>query len=736
MKSLKIFATIFLITLASQLLARDLSYIRNCTFNNTVGLQNYGVALKKVMGVKIEGNTFNNTNTAVYGEYATFYVNDYYSGPTYNQTFVSSAIFNNCVYGVRSFGSNALTGKVVVKEASFVSNYRAISATNSSNIEVYSNTITLQQISTNPQIVGIYLESCPAFYVENNNISATGYNNGFPTNTWGIVAHNCGGNNNKFYRNTVSNCEYNIVGQESNRGVANMTGLQFICNTLSQTSPIGTDNTYYMAALTTQPNNPLHGINDWQAGGAFSILLNQFDFSSSAYNEIPDRSLASGSKYDFYNEHIRLPYDIHYKNPIYKYPSNQVLESNTANPTYEYYGDYIWVIDELSSYSNQCPSTLPPAFPTPVQFDDIEALLIAAEVSFGSLKTTFSNYENNGDYQFMLNQVNNMNSNNFTIVYYYLMNYHPSTDIIAIAVGNDIMPNYMCADILITNSYGIKSQLVRNALEARQNSLTSAQMSSIMTASQNQSQYENYLGELATLRTQINSLSIEKVNYFYNTDSEEINGEGVVNSLIENNSFYASLSLMLYYFETGNIPIAEEMYNLAINSEDASDEDINGLNNLFNILLPLYNDLGGDFSQLDPGMIDGLERLSESDNVCSGIAKSLLTSEYSYNFDPILLTATPSGQRMAKPVETVSETQSNSMQIVPNPAIDFIGIMIDESHTYPLQLSIRDITGKLIMNKTIDNLNTIMLNGINSGFYQVEIIDSQQKSFKQRLIIK
>lgn len=716
-------------------IARDLSYIRNSTFNNTQGSQSIGVALKKVMGVKIEGNSFNNNYTAIYGEYATFYVNNYYSGSYYNQTFVSPAIFNSCVYGVRTLGSNALTGKVIVKNASFVSNYRSISALNSNNLEVYSNTITLQQISTYPQIVGIYLENCPSFYLENNNVSATGYNNSFPINTWGIVAHNSGGNNNKFYRNTVSNCEYNIVGQESNRGAVGMSGLQFICNNLSQTSAIGTDNTYYMAALTTQPNNPLHGINDWQVGGAFNNSLNQFDFSSSAYNEIPNRSLPTGSKYDFLNEHIRLPYDIHYKNPFNKYPLSQVLESNTFIPTYNYYGDYIWVIDEANSFSNQCPNTVPLPFPTSTQYYDVSDLLITTESSYSSLKSIFESYENNGDHQFMLNQVNGMNIYNFTIVYYYLMNYHPSTDVIAIAVGNDILPNYMCADILITNSYGIKSQLVRDMLNNRQNPLTTLQMASIITASQSQSQYESYYLELATLRTQINSLSMEKTNYFYNTESEEIDVDGVINSLIDNNNFYSSVSLMLYYFETGNMTFAEEAYNDALNMEETSTEEYNGLENLFNVLFQLYNEFSGDFSQLDQSRIDELKRLASSDNRCSGIAKALLISEFEFDFDPILLTATPNLQRIGKPKE-VSKPQSSSMQIVPNPSSDFIGIIIDENYSYPLQLLVYDITGKIIINKTIDNINTILLDGLKSGFYHAEIRDANQKSFKQKLIIK
>lgn len=717
------------------LLARDISYIRNCTFNYTPNMQNIPIAMKKVMGIRIEGNTFNNSSEAIHSEYATFFVKDYYSGPFFNLTFVSSSVFNNCIYGIKTIGSNAQNGKSTVRDAEFVSNYRAIAAIGVDNIEIYSNTISIQQNASNSEIVGIYLENCATFYVEDNDISSIGYNSTFPTNTWGIVAHNCGENNNRFYRNTVSNCEYNIVGQEHNRGTIGQSGLLFICNDLSQTSAIGTDNTYYMAALTTQPYNPLHGINDWQCGGAYNNTTNQFRPNSSAYNYIPQRTLTSGDKYDFFNEHIRLPFDIFYKNPYNKYPTSQVLESNTVSPTYDYYGDYIWVTDETSTYTNQCPSTVPSQFPTPTTLSSILSKLQAVKVPYGPLKSTFAGYENNGDHQFMLDQVNNMDNTNFTIVYYYLMNNHPSTDVIAIAVGNDVMPNYMCTDVLTTNSYGIKSQLVRDALAGRQNQLTATQMTSINTAAQTQSQYESYLLELSSLRTQINTLSTEKYNYYYNSDSVEVDMDEVINTLNDNDDFYSNVSLMLYYFENGDISMADENFNRAMNAEEVSDFETDNLDILYSILLTVYEDFGGDFSQLDQHDIDQLEKLSNNDSKSGGIAKSILMSEFGFEFEPILLKATQNSARMAQ-IETKESNTMAEMKIIPNPASDFIGITITEDYELPVELKIYDISGKLVMQKQIDNLNTIILDDITTGVYQAVITDANQKLFKQKLIIK
>ncbi len=492
-----------------------------------------------------------------------------------------------------------------------------------------------------------------------------------------------------------------------------------------------------MAALVSVDyrTDPIYGINDWQAGGAYDNSTNQYIPNSSAYNFIPNRALSAGSKHDFYNEHIRTPFDIHYIDPKYlTQPIQQLDESNTSN---NHYGDYIWVTDEqfYVNSSNQCPSTVPSQFPTPTTLTDLSDQLQAVHIAYGPLKATFAAYENNGDHQFMLDQVNGMDNTNYTIVYYYLMNNHPSTDVIAIAVGNDVMPNYMCTDVLTTNSYGIKSQLVRDALAGRQNQLTAAQMASVYNAAQSQSQYESYLLELSNLRTQINTLSIAKLNYYYNSDSLEVDMDEVINTLTDNENFYSNVSLMLYYFENGDIAMAEKNYSLAMNAEEVSDLETNSLDILFNILLPVYEKYKGDFSKLDKRDIDQLESLSKDGSKSGGIAKSILMSEFEFEFDPILLKATQNSARMAQ-IETKELNTMAEMKIMPNPANDFIGITITEDYEFPLQLNIYDISGKLVMQKHIDNLNTIMLDKLPTGLYQAVITDANQKSFKQKLIIK
>lgn len=85
---------------------------------------------------------------------------------------------------------------------------------------------------------------------------------------------------------------------------------------------------------------------------------------------------------------------------------------------------------------------------------------------------------------------------------------------------------------------------------------------------------------------------------------------------------------------------------------------------------------------------------------------------------------------------TKESNTMTEMKIMPNPASDFIGITIAEDYEFPLQLNIYDISGKLVMQKHIDNLNTIMLDKLATGLYQAVITDVNQKSFKQKLIIK
>ncbi len=722
--------------------ARELSYIYDCNFNE----QNYwpnpiGVFIREIVDLRIFGCNFTSTNGTMIGiesHLATFNVNDYYVNQPFNPTLVSSAEFHNCTIGVFAVNSNASQGKVVIRDAAFTNNKYAISAQNADNIEIYSNSISIQQDATPIKKVGIYLEHCATFAVENNTVTATGYNGNFPTKTWGIVANNCGGNNNKFYRNTVSNCAYNIVGEQSNRlGSESQSGLQFICNNLSQTNAVGTDNTYYMAALVdvSHRNDPDYGINEWQAGGELDFNSTQFAPSSAAHNTIPNRNLPAGSKFDFYNEHVRLPMDIHYKDPVTNTLPLQQLDDDPSTIINDYYGDYIWVTDAFQTYSTTCPNTVPSLFPTPTELNDKKQEYQAVKAPYGPLKGTFDSYVNNGDHQFMLDQVNNMNSSNYVTVYYYLMNNHPSTDVIAIAVGNDVLPSYMCTDVLVTNSYGIKSQLVRDALAGRQNQLSSTQMAAINSAAQNQSQYESYLLELASLRTQINSLGSEIYNYYFNSDTDIVEIDEVISTLEDNDNFYSYVSLMMYYFESHDNSSAEENYNNAMNAEEVSYLETSTLDRLYTILWKVYDVLGGDYSQLSQADINILESIAESDAKAGGIAKSILITEFSYNYDPLLMEATQSSPRLAK-TDTKCKQTIYQVKIVPNPAKDYIGIIISEDFNYPLHLQIYDISGKLVMEKQIEKLNTIPVDRLTTGQYQLKLRDANNKEFVQKLIIK
>ncbi len=722
-------------------IARELSYIYDCDFNE----QNYwpspiGIFMRQIIGLRIYGCNFTSTNGMMIGiesHLAGFSVNDYYVNQPFNPSFVSAAEFHNCNIGILAINSNASYGKLVIRDATFTNNKYAISARNTDNIEVFSNTINIQQDANPSKKAGIYFETCSSFLVEGNTVTASGYNGAFPLKTWGIVANNCGANNNKIYRNTVTNCAYNIAGEGSNRGGnTSQSGLQFICNNLTQTNSIGTDNTLYMAALVEPAfrTDPDYGINEWQAGGEVKTD-GSIAYSSAAHNVIPNRSLPSGSKNDFYNEAICLPFNILYMDPVTNTLPLEQLDDDPSTSINDFYGDYITVMDAPSTYSTTCPNTVPSLFPTPNDLNILHQQFKAVYVPYGPLKSTFASYVNNGDHQFMLNQVNNMNSSNYVTVYYYLMNNHPSTDVIAIAVGNDVLPSYMCTDVLVTNSYGIKSQWVRDALAGRQNQLTSTQMASINSAAQNQSQYESYLLELAALRTQINSIGSEIYNYYFNSDTDIVEIDAVINTLENNENFYSYLSLMMYYFESDNNSLAEKNYNNALNAEEASSTEKAGLDRLFPILWTVYDDLGGDFSQLSQADINELESIAESDTKAGGIAKSILTIEFGYTYDPVLMEATQSSPRLAK-TNTKDRQTISSVKILPNPAKDYIGIIISEDYSYPLHLQIYDISGKLVMDKQIEKLNTISINQLNTGVYHLKLKDANNKEFAQKLIIK
>ena len=98
-------------------------------------------------------------------------------------------------------GSNALLGKIIVRNTDFSNSSTAILSLSADYCEIYSNNVNVNQNANSDYASGIYLQSTSNFYVEGNTVTGVSYASSFPDNTYGIIVNSSGENNNTIYRN-------------------------------------------------------------------------------------------------------------------------------------------------------------------------------------------------------------------------------------------------------------------------------------------------------------------------------------------------------------------------------------------------------------------------------------------------------------------------------------------------------------------------------------------------------
>jgi len=76
------------------------------------------------------------------------------------------------------------------------------------------------------------------------------------------------------------------------------------------------------------------------------------------------------------------------------------------------------------------------------------------------------------------------------------------------------------------------------------------------------------------------------------------------------------------------------------------------------------------------------------------------------------------------------------IKVYPNPANEYIGLLLPENFEYPANLEVYSMDGKLVMKKEIKYLNTIPIKNIENGIYQLKITNSNQAIYTQKLIIE
>ena len=472
-----------------------------------------------------------------------------------------------------------------------------------------------------------------------------------------------------------------------------------------------------MAAVDCYNSDPIFGVSKWQQG---AILGSS---GSPNYNTTPDRML-TGTDYDFYNEHSTIVgFDIQYITP-----------TNPGIYTINYYSNSIYpVIDPQSSATTpHCESRLPCVGPLcPVVMGPMP--IINAFPQLGLIKSQLTALVNAGDHDYLYDLVLNVSQSDLNDVYDALINSNPSHDILVLACANDIFSPSMIRNILVENSYGIKSLSVRDALDSREEQLSDSMMDEIILASENISTYEDLMFQVDYVYQEYTYLMNESLYALKSRDS--IPMDSIVIYLESINDFLSTVKLIYISFEENNLNEAQEHYtNLQSISDD--DEELQDYSDLYNnILVDIYTNHEGDFSQMTSAQISILYSIVNNCTYAAGIAKYLLGKYTDYVFSPSNCTITPPNPKRKEKIEI--QSSNTNISIYPNPAKDILNIEIPDCEDCQAEVIISDISSRIIKShKLSQSKNQISLSMLSSGTYFVKVILKDKISISKIIINK
>jgi hypothetical protein len=704
------------------------AHFNKCKFRETATCYTVTdfIRLEDVDNVFFRGCTFyyycGNPRTGIKAKNSKFSITSFETFLPYQKTYNDFFGFDKAV-SVENDPSN-VTMPITIADCIFITHSgqissfgkRVIDLKGCYNANVYSNTINLQHNSSATPLIGIHLDDCYVFSVQDNTITISAN----VDNTYGIVVVNSGDKTNTLYRNTINNAEVGIQAIGRNRMNTTVPtqpnlGLKFLCNTITSYNEA-----YYIDVCQGiySQGSGIVGVSRFQQGA-----LNGQHMSPN-YNLLHPRSLFG--LYDPENDFRNIPVgnaDVNYVVPYDATPQFYGIQYKTANVHIS--------LDQNTSKNDPHCETRTPCFGPDCPVEG-PSPITSVFPQFYPAKSQLEELVNGGDYEGLMELVSSVSQENVENIFDTLMNATPSADILALACGNDLFTPAMVTSLLVQNSYGIKYYEVREALDMRDNHLDASQMDEIHAAAASISEYESLLMEIEQMVMEYSNIMNRDLYYLANRDTIPL--DSIRDYLAVNNDFLSIIQLIQLEFSEGNTNEAHDWYEHLQGFHDNPDQ-LEGYNLLFDdILSDVYENLGSDFTQLTSTQIETLETLAAQTTYAAGTARSILTRHFDYTFESYVCPANRCSQR--KRPDSKEVQPKGKLLVYPNPAQYSITIVSSVDNSSVTTIEIFDITGKRVLARTaIGNMTEIDVSSLKKGYYVIRLI-SENASLSSPLIIK
>ncbi len=719
-----------------------------CTFKNSYFLSTYPfeearrhVTLWGVDGIRFRGCTFENEtdfvdtplnekiDVGIFSHNSGFYVEDYCMNNTIPCNNTRRCSFTKLRYGI--YAINSMYSKYIcIDTAVFLNNLTGIYMSGVDEQRITSNEFTLDYYQdfevayNNPKPVGLYLEACKYYMVEENSFT----NESTIENATGIHILNSGPYVNEVYNNFFKGFYCGITAAGENRDDVG-TGLCIKCND-------------FASCL-----NDIHVTDEGGLAGYFGIAYLQGDIAPEPpQGQTPDPTYAAGNTF--------TEMDVSYTNYINNLLCNSIkytYHGDVSNPEIKVEPDPtspeqptlhidLTSDDEVSYNSKEeaCPSNLRTIIDIPSEMN-----MMASESSMlNAYEDTLNLFVDGGDTETLNQDVQLSFPDEALEIRQELLNSSPylSDTVMKSSIAKEnVLPNVMIRDVLVANPQSAKSQSVLESLDNRFTPMPDYMMNEIMMG---QYMYGNkeLLEQKLSKHKRSRDLVFAKLMRHYHSDT--INTAAASDSIISllNDQDYLGTRYqlsMFYLNKHDSVNAYSTLNNIPIDFDLTSNEQSTW--QLYSDLFDINWEIMNDTMAIDSVHISNLLGIYNSQNTLPALyARNTLISvgELIYNepvFLPSVLKVTPIWQKQPdiKP--------SSKLYVYPNPAYSYFIVEYSmDSFSDNAYLILTDMSGKHM--KSIDiscqqNQIVVPVEDLPNGVYLIQLLKNNNTIESKKIIV-
>lgn len=557
---------------------------------------------------------------------------------------------------------------------------------------------------------GVYLDNTTNKYQIEGNIFKS--ENGIPDDKYGLIANSNGGLSNEFYRNRFYNLENSVQAIGVNKALSgdDSKGLQILCNKFYNTK---TD-------VFVNSEMPFGGIAKYQ-GSLTKPAGNLFSSGAVLCN--------------YKNELSHIDYFVrNLDDPDYNF-----LEIPSSVE-----GD-ILVTPLINSFiGNSCPD-YSTNLPDHILVDEIYLELESSSILESSITSMLDDIVDGGNTGQVISDIIHLDDNSAWVTYYDLMYNSPylsDTVLKNVSKKETGLTVPMIRDILVANPQSAKNSDIKKLLKDRDNQLPDYMIDQIEAGETFISMKENLEIQRAEQRVIYDKSLMNLVAYYYELEDSLAYAEDSIVALLKMRSeapYYFELAE--YYFNKSRYLEGKEVLNSMYAVCELTDlekieiGDLISFTNFYQNLLKLTK---GDLYNLNDFYIEQLKVFEDKGGRVGAKARVILLMNDASDYKELVYKP----EEVILPRNTEHKNLNNAnpkFSVYPNPAKEHINVeykLIE--HKGAIQFVITDITGQIVLQKQLFNLQDIVIikiAGLSKGTYNCSLYNGSKLEFNEKLII-